>query len=124
MRNDGCIEPIILEMVSVLEVSLSNEVIIGAVALRSSSSVLLTLLPAALGLALGAGQGSTIAKSLLPSHRLPARLAAIVVLVGCRATHTHKCTDPSALGAQRTTRAAAPCVLCRWASRRSAPCSR
>ena len=37
----------------VLEVTLSDEVIVGAVALRRFSTVLLTLLPAALGLALG-----------------------------------------------------------------------
>jgi len=41
--------------------------------------VMLALVPAALGLALGAGQGSTVAKALLSSSRLPAQLAGLVV---------------------------------------------
>jgi hypothetical protein len=49
--------------------------------LNRGSVVLLTLLPAALGIALGAGQGSTLAKAVLPRSRLPSRLAGIVVLI-------------------------------------------
>lgn len=56
-----------------------GQVIIGAFALRRGGTVMLTLVPAALGLALGAGQGSTLAKALLPSSRQPARFAALVV---------------------------------------------
>ena len=77
--QDGCVDPIVLQAVAVLEVTLSDEVIIGSFALRRGSTVMLALIPAALGLALGAGQGSTLSKALLPSSRLPARLASIVV---------------------------------------------
>lgn len=76
---DGCIDPIVLQATRSIEVALSDEVIIGAFGLRRGASVMLLLIPAALGLALGAGQGSTLAKALLPSSRLPARIAAIVV---------------------------------------------
>lgn len=77
--HDGCVDPYIIQAAAVLEVTLSDQVIIGAFALRRTATVMLTLIPAALGLALGAGQGTTLAKALLPSSRLPARLAAIVV---------------------------------------------
>ena len=68
-----------------LAVSLSSGVILGALAsvgTQQGGQVLTTLLPAALGLALGAGQGSTLAKLLLPSLRLPAQLAGVVVTIG------------------------------------------
>jgi len=71
----------VIQAVGVLEVSLSEEVIIGAIAIRRGATVLLTLLPAALGLALGAGQGSTLGKNLLSTNRLPARLAGVVILL-------------------------------------------
>ena len=79
VKLDGCVDPFVIAAVNVLTISLSDEVIIGAIAIRRSASVLLTLLPAALGLALGAGQGSTLSKTVLPSSRQPARLSSIIV---------------------------------------------
>ena len=78
---DGCVSPIVVQTVGALQVALSDEVIVGAFALRRGSTVLLTLLPAALGLSLGAGQGMTLAKAVLPSSRLPSRLAGLIVSV-------------------------------------------
>jgi len=71
----------VVTAVASLEIALSYEVIIGSIALRRTSNALATLLPAALGLALGAGQGSMLAKALIPASRLPARIATIVVLL-------------------------------------------
>jgi hypothetical protein len=53
--------------------------VLGAIAMRSGSEVLAILLPAAVGLSLGAGQGSSLAKTLLPTSRLPARMSSLVV---------------------------------------------
>ena len=78
-RIDGCVDPLILTAIGALEVALSDEVIVGAVAWGRISAALTTLLPAALGLALGASQGSTLAKTLLPASRLPARLAGLII---------------------------------------------
>lgn len=62
------------------QVTLSDEVVVGAIALRRGATVLLTLLPASLGLAMGAGAGATQAKTLLAHSRMPARLANIIVV--------------------------------------------
>jgi hypothetical protein len=80
-RLDGCVDPMVVQAVGVLEVSLSDSVLVGSVALRRSSTVLATLLPAALGVALGAGQGSTLAKAVMPGSRLPTRLAGFSVMI-------------------------------------------
>jgi hypothetical protein len=69
IRPDGCVDPLVITAVEALEVALSYEVIIGSIALRRTSHALTTLLPAALGLALGAGQGSMLAKALIPASR-------------------------------------------------------
>lgn len=76
---DGCIDPQALQYTDTLEVVLSEEVIVGAFALKRAAHVFSMLIPGALGLALGAGQGSALSKALLPSSRLPARVAAIIV---------------------------------------------
>ena len=80
LKLDGCVDPLVVTAVGALEVTLSDEVIIGAIALRRSASVLATLLPAAIGLGMGAGAGATQAKTLLTQSRQPARLANIIVV--------------------------------------------
>lgn len=81
-RSSSCVRPLALDAVGQLSVALSSEALIGAVGLQQGLTVLLTLLPAALGLVLGAAQGSTLAKCVLPSSRLPDYVAGGAVALG------------------------------------------
>lgn len=81
-RQSGCVRPVVVDAMEQLSVALSSEALTGAVGIQQAMSVLATLLPSAMGLALGAAQGSTLAKCVLPSSRLPAYLAGGAVALG------------------------------------------